>query len=484
MGMRVFLTGATGFLGRALVLALRRGGHSVLAWVRSEGRARALLGDQAELVRATHPAADADSELQAALETCDAVVNLAGEPILARWSAKRRAALRASRVDLTARLVRALAALGRKPRVLVSGSAVGFHGDRGDERLGEDGPAGTGFLAELCVDWEAAALRAEALGLRVVLLRTGIVLGLDGGALPSMLPPFRLGLGGRIGAGRQRMPWIHVEDWVRAACLALTDERVRGPVHLTAPDPPTNREFTRALAGVLGRPAAFPVPGAALKLLFGSAASVLLESQRALPERLRALGFEHSFPTLDSALRDFLVDARPRIQRLREPVVADSPSLDRGRPSYSLESTTDIAAPRAEAFGFFSEPANLGVLTPRSMGFSIEGRFGAPSAGSTIDYRIRLGPVGLRWRTRFEAWDAPARFVDVQERGPYRSWWHEHRFETRGAGTRMQDRVLYALPFGPLGRLAHALFVAERLGDIFVQRALAIRLRFGAKPTP
>lgn len=478
--MRVFLTGATGFLGRALTLALRRDGHGVVAWVRSEARARALLGDQAELV----PMLPDDAALKAALEGCDAVVNLAGEPILSRWNDARRQALRTSRVDLTARLVRALEGLGRRPRVLVSGSAVGYYGDRGDEPLSESSPAGSGFLPELCADWEAAARRAEASGLRVVLLRTGVVLGLDGGALIPMLPPFRLGFGGRLASGRQRMPWIHVQDWVRVVVLALGDERVRGPILLTAPEPPTNREFTRALARTLGKSAFFPVPALALKLIFGGAASILLESQRAQPVRLAELGFAHAFPTLEAALHDLLVAGRAAIEPVgtaeTQEQTRTSPYLASRPPRYRLTDTTELAVPLAEVFDFFSRAENLGLLTPRTMKLEIFARSGPPSTGSSVDYRIRIGPYPIEWRTRFESWNAPEGFVDVQEQGPYRCWWHEHRFEAHGAGTRMRDRVLYAPPFGPLGRLVHRFVLADQLRDIFAQRALAIRLRFGA----
>lgn len=479
--MKVFLTGATGFLGRALTLALRREGHEVRAWVRSVERARAQLGDQAELVAMEA----SEASLRAALADCDAVVNLAGEPILSRWSEKRRAELRASRVDLTARLVAAIAGMPRRPRVLVSGSAVGFYGDRGDERLSEASPAGTGFLPGLCADWEAAARRAEGCGVRVVLIRTGIVLGLDGGALVSMLPPFRLGAGGRLGSGQQRMPWIHVEDWVRIVCAALADERFRGALNATAPEPCTNREFTRELARALGKPAFLPVPGLALRVLFGSAASLLLESQCALPTRLAELGFGHRFPALSAALHDLLVADRVRPARLPDSAEApDSSYLAVRRPAHLLRSSVELAVPLGEAFAFFSAPENLALLTPRALGFRIRARSGPPSVGATLDYRIRIGPVPLTWRTRFEVWQAPQRFVDVQERGPYRCWWHEHRFEARGGLTLVQDRVLFRLPLGPLGALALRLFVADQLGDIFAQRALAMRLRFGPARAP
>ena len=475
--MRVFLSGATGFLGRALLLALRSGGHTVVAWVRDPARARALLGTEAELL-AFEPG---DANLAPALARCDAVVNLAGEPILSRWTAARRAALRASRVALTERLVRALGSCARRPAVLVSGSAVGFYGDRGDELLGAASARGQGFLAELCADWEAAARAAEPLGTRVVLLRTGVVLGLDGGALPTMLPPFRLGLGGRVGSGRQYMPWIHVEDWVRAVLLALTDARVRGPLDLVAPEPVTNRAYTAELARALGRPAFLPLPGFVLRALFGGAASLLLASQRVRPVGLQDVGFRFRFATLAQALADLLV------QRALEFAPAGAPEralasvyLAARPPAYRLSAVTELDVPLAEAFRFFSAPENLALLTPRALAFRITARSGAPAAGATIDHSIRFGPFPLRWRTRFEAWEPERRFVDVQERGPYRCWWHEHRFEAAGARTTMHDRVLYTLPLGPLGRLAHRLFVRAQLGDVFAQRALAIRLRFGS----
>jgi hypothetical protein len=474
--MRVFLTGGTGFLGRALTLGLRREGHAVVAWTRSLEGARAALAGEAELV----PVGADDSALGAALERCDAIVNLAGEPVLSRWTAARRHALRASRVDLTQRLVGALQRLSRRPRVLVSGSAVGFYGDRGAQPLDERSAPGRGFLPELCGAWEQAARGAEALGLRVTHLRTGIVLGLDGGALASMLPPFRLGLGGRIGSGRQFMPWIHVEDWVRAVQFALADERVRGPLNLVA-GALDNREYTRVLARVLGRSARFPVPGLALKALFGGAASLLLESQRAEPARLRELGFDFRYPVLEAALRDLLIEGRSPIQRVRPGSLPASPYLEARGARYELRATTELGVPLAEAFAFFSSPGNLALLTPRALGFRMLTHGVRPATDALLDYRIRLGPVGLGWRTRFEAWQEGERFVDVQARGPYRAWWHEHRFEAVGGRTRMHDRVLYAPPLGPLGAVAQRLLLADQLGDIFAQRRLAIRLRFGTE---
>jgi len=299
--MRVFVTGATGFIGRALVPVLQRAGHTVVAWVRSESRARERLGVGIETVAA----ASGLVGLTASLERCDAVVNLAGEPLLGgRWTAERRAMLHRSRAGVTAELVGATAAARQRPRVLVSGSAVGYYGDRADEILTEDSAPGRGFLADLCRDWEDEARKAEALGLRVILLRTGVVLGPGGGALAQMLPAFRLGAGGPIGSGRQYLPWIHLHDLVALVVAALGDDRLSGPVNGVSPEPVTSRDFARALGRALRRPAVLPAPALALRVIFGQAAEVLLSSQRVVPAALERLAFPFAFPTLDAALTD------------------------------------------------------------------------------------------------------------------------------------------------------------------------------------
>ncbi len=300
--MKIFITGSTGFIGRALVLRLQRDGHSIVAWVRDEKRATSRLGANVELL-----SMDADEvTLARALSDCDAVVNLAGEPLIGRWTTARRARLAESRVKLTDRLVDAMAASKNAPRVLVSGSAVGYYGDRGEEILTEESPPANDFLAQLCQDWERAASRAESLGVRVVAVRTGIVLGRDGGALSKLLTPFRLGLGGPIGSGRQYMPWIHLHDHVEIVASALSDARCSGPINATAPSPVTNKVFAKALGRVLHRPAFAPLPAFVLRTALGEAASVLLTGQRALPEKLGRLGFTFQYEALDAALADIV----------------------------------------------------------------------------------------------------------------------------------------------------------------------------------
>jgi len=301
--MHVLLTGATGFLGTALIARLRGDGHNVIAWARSVERARARLGPDVEVV----PVAAGFDALTAALSRADAVVNLAGEPLVGkRWTAARRRALEESRIGVTQDVVRAIAVASPRPRVLVSGSAVGWYGDRGDERLTEASSPGDDFLARLCRDWEDAAIVARKNGVRVVLSRTGVVLGRDGGALAQMQLPFSLGLGGPIGSGRQYMPWIHLSDFTAFVAAALGDERYDGPINAVAPQETTSRTFAAALGRALHRPAVLPAPAFALRVIFGEAATVLLASQRVEPRVLRDRDFAFAFPDLDRALASII----------------------------------------------------------------------------------------------------------------------------------------------------------------------------------
>jgi uncharacterized protein (TIGR01777 family) len=287
--MRVLVTGGTGLVGRRACDGLRAAGHTVTVVSRDPGRvpARAVGWDA----------------LREAMPETDAIVNLAGEPIGgARWTRARKAEIRRSRIEGTRALVDALAAAEPRPSVLVSASAVGYYGDRGDERLDETAKPGTDFLARVCIEWEAEARRAEALGLRVVLLRLGVVLAPDGGALGVMLLPFRAGLGGPLGSGTQWMSWIHRDDVVGLIGDALTNEAYAGPVNATSPNPVTNKEFTRALARAVHRPAFLPVPGFSLHLLLGEMANMLLTGQRVLPGVAERQGHVWRQPELPAAL--------------------------------------------------------------------------------------------------------------------------------------------------------------------------------------
>lgn len=295
--MKLTVTGAGGLIGTRLVAALRERGDEVTVLSRSPERTAAALGVPAV---AWDPAAGpAPAE---ALEGRDAVVHLAGEPVAQRWSARVKDAILVSREAGTRNLVSGIAAVTDRPGVLVSSSAVGFYGPRGDERVTEGEPAGAGFLAGVCVAWEREALTASALGLRVVVLRTGVVLDRTGGALKTMLPPFRAGVGGPVAGGGQYLPWIHVDDVVGMYLAALDEPAWSGPVNATAPEPVTNRDFSRALGRALHRPAVAPVPGVALRLLYGEMAEIVTEGQRAVPARAQELGYAFLHPDLDAAL--------------------------------------------------------------------------------------------------------------------------------------------------------------------------------------
>jgi len=239
----------------------------------------------------------------AILQGTDAVIHLAGEPVAQRWTAGAKQRILDSRVQGTRGSVEAMAALAEPPKVLVCASAIGYYGSRGSEILTESSPPGTGFLPEVCIAWEREALAAESLGVRVVPLRIGIVLDTRGGALKRMLPPFRLGLGGRIGTGNQWMSWIHIDDLISLIRFVLVHP-LRGPVNAVAPEPVTNSDFTRALASALRRPAFLPVPSAALQILFGEMSEVLLASQRVLPRKAVSAGFSFRYAHLPDALAD------------------------------------------------------------------------------------------------------------------------------------------------------------------------------------
>lgn len=300
--MKVLITGASGLVGSALVPLLTAGGHTVARLVRSQPRpgAAEIQWDPEVGIRET-----------ASLDGVDAIVHLSGENIAGgRWTAERKAKIRDSRVKGTRTLCEALARLAHPPKVLVSASAIGFYGDRGDEILREESAPGAGFLAEVCRAWEEATAPAAQKGIRVVLLRIGVVLSPAGGALAKMLFPFKLGVGGIIGSGQQYMSWIGLDDTVGAIHHALAQGTVQGPVNAVAPYPVTNREFTKALGRVLGRPTLFPLPAFAARLVFGEMAdALLLASTRVEPARLVAAHYAFRHPNLEGALRHLLEKA-------------------------------------------------------------------------------------------------------------------------------------------------------------------------------
>ncbi|MFZ2112439.1 MAG: TIGR01777 family oxidoreductase [Solirubrobacteraceae bacterium] len=290
--MRIAITGATGLIGRRVVAALRERGDEVTTLSRDPRQ-----GEQWDPMREPAPAR--------ALAGRDAIVHLAGENIAQRWSAAAKQTIRDSRVTGTHNLVRGLGELAEaeRPRVLVSGSAIGYYGAHGDEPIDEEVPAGSDFLAQTCQAWEAEADAAEHHGVRVVKVRTGVVLDREGGALAKMLPPFKLGVGGPVAGGRQYISWIHPDDLVGIVLASIDEQQWQGAINATAPEPQRNGDFSKALGRALHRPSFLPVPGAALGLLYGEMAEIVTTGARVLPAKALVLGYQFRYPKLDAALR-------------------------------------------------------------------------------------------------------------------------------------------------------------------------------------
>ncbi len=458
--MRVLITGATGFLGRKIVSRLVDEGHDVVALTRNPEKAAKTLALPCRFL-----AWDSlkDPVPVNALEGVQAVIHLAGEGIAEkRWTAEQKKKIAESRVVGTRALVQAVRAAAQPPDVFISASAIGYYGDTADLSIDEQSPAGTDFLAGVCVDWERETEPLVASSTRLVTMRTGVVLGAEGGALKALVPLFEWGLGGRVGSGRQWMSWIHVDDQVSLYLWALRTPEVRGVLNGTAPNPVRNAEWTQALGHALHRPAILPAPAFALRWALGEMASIVLSGTRALPKRAQALGFPFVFPTLESALADLFVDGPVEI----------------------LEREQFIPLPPESIFPFFAEARNLEKITPPWMGFRVlKSSTETIGEGTLIDYRLSVHGVPMRWRTRIEEWNPGHRFVDTQLKGPYRHWHHTHQFIAVKGGTLMRDRVRYRLPAGSLGKLVAGRFVAADVETIFNYRWKKVEELFCRKQT-
>lgn len=300
--MKVLVTGATGFVGQRVVKQLIASGDEVVVLTRNVAKGALNLGSKCKFYNWNDTTTLPPME---AFDGVEGVINLIGEGIAdKRWDEEQKKKLHDSRIISTERLIDAIKAMPKKPRVLVSASGVGIYGNRGDEEITEESSVANDFLANLCKEWEAAAFKAKELGLRVAVIRTGVALGKGGGALKKMLPIFKLGAGGPVGSGKQYMSWIHVEDLAQMYVDTLKTPAIDGVLNGTAPYPATSKEFAKTLGKMVNRPAFAPVPGFALKMVFGEMSAVLLEGQKVLPKKFKSYKFRYRYPTLEMALKD------------------------------------------------------------------------------------------------------------------------------------------------------------------------------------
>lgn len=300
--MKVLITGGTGFVGKVIVRQLLESGDEVVVLTRNVAKAALALGSKCKYYQWSDTQTEPPLE---AFQGVDGIINLMGESIASKkWDEPQKEAIRSSRIVGTAKLLEGVKKSGQKPRVLVSTSAVGIYGSRGAEEINEESPLGNDFLASVCKDWEAEALKAKSLNMRVAIVRVGVVLGRGGGALSKMLPIFKLGLGGPAGDGKQFMSWIHVEDLATMYIECLKKDVYQGVYNATAPYPATNADFTKALSRVLHRPAFFKAPAFAMKALMGDMSSIILEGQKVLPVKMKEKNFRFRYPTLEMALKE------------------------------------------------------------------------------------------------------------------------------------------------------------------------------------
>ncbi|MFZ9596250.1 MAG: TIGR01777 family oxidoreductase [Bdellovibrionia bacterium] len=455
--MKILITGGTGFIGQAVCEALGHQGHELVVITRNPDQARCVIPAPHQALKwdflNTEPLQDTQ-----ALQNIDAVIHLAGESILGqRWTTEYKDRLYRSRVTATENLIETLKKHSQTfPKVFLSASAIGYYGDRGDEVLEESAQPGAGFLAQICQDWEKALEKLPQGSTRSVALRIGIVLGQGGGALKEMLGPFSLGVGGPLGGGSQWMSWIHLNDLVKIILESLHRDSLSGPVNCCSAQPVRNREFTQTLAKSLRTHAWIPAPKLGLQAALGEGSCALLSSQRVEPKKLKDAHFTFEYPTLDLAL---------------DSIFSDNEACGLSE----LKQKCWIPLPIESVFEFFSDARNLEKITPPWLHFKILGQSSEQiQAGTTIDYQLKLHGIPLRWRTEISSWNPPHEFTDTQLKGPYRVWKHTHRFSPLRGGTLMEDRVLYQIPMGYLGKLVAGSWVKGDVTEIFRYRNTTI----------
>ena len=444
--MKVMVTGATGFIGKELINRLNDKGHEVVILTRNAESARFHLSVHCEIVT-WNP--ERTALFPSALKGVDAVINLAGEGIAdARWSSARKQKIIKSRVLSVRRLINTMTYMSDKPKVFISASAIGLYGNRGDELLDETASKGHGFLSDVCQKWENEIITAKELGIRTVAFRLGMVLGHDGGALNKMLPPFKLGVGGKLGNGSQWMSWIHITDLVNMMIYSIENPSIDGVFNAVSPNPVRNSEFTKILGTVLKRPTIFPVPKFVLKIVLGDLSELLLDSQRVNANKIRATGFEFKYPKLEEALKEVC-----------------------GHSYHEINLEQWVPQPKSKTFSFFKEARNLEKITPKFLKFKVLNQ-STPEIqdGTKLNYLLSLHGIPVSWQSKITDWKPDDKFSDIQLKGPYSHWHHTHEFEEKNGGTLIKDHVLYKVPFGIAGDLVAGKWIRKDLESVFNYR--------------
>ena len=455
--MRIVVTGATGLIGRNLVAKLIANGDSVAVLTRNGSKATEIFPSDVDIYQWDY---NSDSFPLESLHASDAIVHLTGEPIKGRWTKGKKHRIFQSRVNSTKNLVSALTTMKNPPLRVVMASAVGYYGDRGDEKLPDSASRGEGFLADVSEAWEHASHPLRDAGICIIPLRLGLVLSNQGGALKELLLPWSLGLGTKIGNGSQWWPWIHIEDVVGLIDYALNGHIAAGPVNAVAPESVTQIAFAKELARVLHRPQIFRVPKSILRALLGELSWELTASRRAINTET---SYEYRYPTLEQAFQNLL-----------------SANESKGNEMSKYQTEMWIDAPIGKVFEFFSDPANLEQITPPWLKFKMMPfEHLSIGPGTIIDYRLRLHGVPITWQSEITEWNPPNHFVDVQKKGPYRHWTHTHEFDEAGTGTFVRDSVDYKVPGG---YLIDRVFVRKDIERIFTYRKSKLRELMMAAP--
>ena len=449
--MKILVTGATGFVGKKLVSELVNRGHKVSILSRDSKSAQRRMPIECEIHRWEPELYPPPSQ---AFDDVNAVIHLAGANIAdGRWTSSRKKSIRDSRVLSTRNLVSTLKSLQNPPKIFLSASAIGFYGNQKLVELYEDLEPGSGFLAEVCKEWEHEAFVAKDHNIRTIALRIGLVLGYEGGALKKMLPPFWAGLGGNLSDGSQWMSWIHIKDLVSMIIHSIENKSVEGAYNAVSFEPVTNKIFTKCLAKILRRPAFFPVPKFVLKIILGEMSDLLLGSLKVSSTKIIETGFDFKYPDLSSALSD----------------ICKNPNNE-----FVVEHW--IPLPIDKMFSFFKEPKNLEKITPDYLKFKVLNQSSVEiNKGTKINYRLKLHGIPIWWQSKIVDWEPNHKFSDIQTHGPYNHWYHTHEFEEKDGGTLIRDHVKYKLPFGIPGNCLAGSWVQKDLENIFAFRKKKIQ---------